>query len=79
MERRGAKDGTGGERRCEVSEASPCPFCGSSDVKPKPDEIQFTSSWWVVCLACRGRGPEACHADEAIRAWNERATEGGAR
>lgn len=49
-------------------ELSPCPFCGSTDLKF--EWLAFTVC--VFCKFCRTYGPEAPDKVDAIELWNNR-------
>lgn len=59
------------------AELKPCPFCNGHDIFIEPDERgsggQHVAPYHVGCAACKC---EQCHddRDEAIAAWNTRAT-----
>jgi Lar family restriction alleviation protein len=50
---------------------SPCPFCGSSDVKL----VIYDGSvlpWYFRCECCGTKGPVATNREAAIAFWNTR-------
>lgn len=49
----------------------PCPFCGGADVVASLDGAQ---DWRVSCGRCGAEGGPRETRDEAIDAWNRRAT-----
>lgn len=62
-----------------MTKPNPCPFCGSSKVRPhvfdKEDEREgFPTA--MVCMGCTARGPWAYEKedshDNCLRQWNER-------
>ncbi len=65
-----------------MSELKPCPFCGGEDIYKVNDgdrnaqvAIHKTTEWAVGCSLCRI--PEALSyisEEQAIKAWNRRAT-----
>lgn len=48
----------------------PCPFCGSSDLRPEGQRLQAS----VECLSCGAEGQICRTLPEAITAWNTRHT-----
>ena len=50
----------------------PCPFCGAEGEEPQEDD-RTSDGWAVQCSDCLAAGPIEDFADEAVRAWNERA------
>ena len=48
---------------------SPCPFCASHSFYVLEVDA---GSWAVICDECKGMGPAAERADEAVRFWNMR-------
>ena len=57
-------DGTDEE---EVPECAPCWFCGSTKAG---DRVDIKFHFYVRCLDCEARGPQAYDRAEAVRAWN---------
>lgn len=49
---------------------SPCPFCGSSDVRFY--ELVYARHFAVMCQGCGAEGPRRPSHDEAGRLWNRR-------
>jgi hypothetical protein len=47
----------------------PCPFCASHSFCALEVDA---GSWAVICDECKGMGPAAERADEAVRFWNIR-------
>ena len=58
-----------------VFNATPCPFCASSDLGFY--EYVYARHFTVMCKACGGQGPRRISPDEALQVWNRRASEGG--
>ena len=53
----------------------PCPFCSSTDVKPRNDDVAYLPPATRYVL-CRGFGASGANVEteaEAIAAWNRRA------
>jgi Lar family restriction alleviation protein len=55
----------------------PCPFCGSTDLRARKDEVAYSgqNSWIVLCRGCGANGANVEGEDAAISAWNRRAKE----
>ena len=57
-------------------EASPCPFCSSTNVKPAEvivDDSSVNDFLVVCCFDCGARGPKEECWQSATDAWNRRA------
>ncbi len=53
-----------------MNELKPCPFCPDGG---KP-EIGYTVTYWGYCHTCGTEGPYKTTREEAIEAWNTRAS-----
>ena len=52
-----------------------CPFCGSMDIHDRGAFEDFGLDWfYIYCKVCDARGPVKKTLDDAIKAWNARAT-----
>jgi len=53
----------------------PCPFCSSTDVKPRNDDVAYLppATRYVLCRGCGASGANVETEAEAIAAWNRRA------
>ncbi len=49
---------------------SPCPFCGTHNVRTASLELPDESRYRVVCLECHAQGPTSPTAPEAQERWN---------
>ena len=47
----------------------PCPFCGSTDIKPA---ARRDFPVWTECRECRAEGPSKFTGRDADAAWNKR-------
>ena len=57
-----------------ADELEPCPFCGAS-IAISAAYRDFEIDWWQVsCRTCGAQAEEFPVRDEAIAAWNTRAT-----
>ena len=54
----------------QMNELKPCPFCPDGG---KP-EIGYTVTYWGYCHTCGTEGPYKTTREEAIEAWNTRAS-----
>lgn len=54
------------------TELKPCPFCGSTDIKPHNHEREPIN--WFVCGRCSAEGPGGLKEDP-VKLWNKRANE----
>lgn len=55
----------------QLPKISPCPFCGAET----PSTCEDFTGCWVVCENCATEGPKGAPTkEEAIEAWNSRAT-----
>ena len=54
-------------------ELNHCPFCGSHELCPRDQD----GISWVECCDCNAEGPTTEFLDDAIDAWNSRATPPG--
>lgn len=61
----------------------PCPFCGAADVELHPLDLaragpevplQGSTTQYAHCDGCGAEGPQSFHHDEAVAAWNRRAS-----
>jgi Lar family restriction alleviation protein len=55
-----------------------CPFCGYHTNNPLIHHNGINDTRQIECLNCKGCGPSAGTAHEAIIAWNKRTGEGEA-
>ena len=57
------------EKKNEMTELKPCPFCGSRDVT-----LQFRGIVYVTCLMCMAEGPYTTVGETptAVELWNTR-------
>lgn len=54
---------------CNNTELKPCPFCGGNA------EMKSYTMFWVVCDDCLSETTVYSTEEEAIEAWNRRATD----
>lgn len=67
------------QRKGNLPELFPCPFCGGSWLEPKKNEdgisegIVYTR---ITCASCGAEGPDGMGLPAAIEAWNRRGIDG---
>ena len=57
-----------------MSELIPCPFCGSDKPSCEDIETRHGTLWYVFCIKCGASGGHRHTVEEAIKAWNTRAS-----
>lgn len=57
----------------DAPELLPCPFCGSSKIRPRDDLRDGRRSYYYLCVDCMATSPTCEKKELAFAAWNTRA------